>query len=916
MAEEAHVRKSNTLFVRNLPLSTTNEKLENVFSDIGPIKQCFVVTDKGSKACKGYGFVKFSLIDDAESAKEKIKSLDGRKLFINYADRKKENARKKKKEKGKSEPKNQQPRANDRELDRKGIKEKGQQIEESKRMEKSDDSSDDDEDEEVEKEDEDANFNSSSKSLKFVDKDKISKENQERKYLNSKTILVTGWTKDMTQQKVQEILNNLVVRNVAKLEYPMKSREEYTALIRFKCIRDMKRGLNKIQGKEIKGCSLLAVQMKRDTQTVLDQIPQNQLKKCRLIVRNLSFKSTEKDLLNAFEKFGFVTETKIPMKPGGKSSGFGFVQFTNTKDASRAIAEMNRKPILGRPVAVDWAIAKDKFTSISVGNPNQDAQTSKKTDLKSKDEDDDGSSSNEDSSEDESSDDEESSEDTSGSEDHGRLSPPKLQKKNIVEDRNKARADNSDSDEDDKTSDSDDSSDKEDSSEDNLSDEGFEDEEEGSVKDSPKKKKKNKRKQSSRKSDVDEGKTVFIRNLSYHSTEESLEDKFSQFGQMEYCKVVRDPMTDHSRGTAFVRFQSSEAAEKCVEKSNDESKNGGIVLDHRKLNVTIAVSRDKAKELKNKEKKVKVDKRNLHLVREGMIRPGTQDAQGLTKDDLLRRGKLEKVKRQKLKNPNIFVSTTRLSVHNLPVSVDEKQLRKVFLKAAEDKKAVINECRIMRDIERVNAEGVGKSRGFGFVNFTDHQHALQALKGANNNPDLFTEKRRLIVEFSLENKAALEAKEKRLERQQARREALQKAKDGQAGGNAANSPKKKRPHKAKSAKLTDKYIGKTSLPEGVDAKKIPKGLPSHWGPKVRHKPRPQPGGAKKKGGKNRNQGKDFNAHGENRKRKNPANSSQVTEPEKKKMKKGKKQSDDFDRLVSKYKQTFLSSSAKSKWFDS
>ena len=42
-----HVRKSNTLFVRNLPLATTNDKLEQLFSDVGPIKQCFVVKEKG-----------------------------------------------------------------------------------------------------------------------------------------------------------------------------------------------------------------------------------------------------------------------------------------------------------------------------------------------------------------------------------------------------------------------------------------------------------------------------------------------------------------------------------------------------------------------------------------------------------------------------------------------------------------------------------------------------------------------------------------------------------------------------------------------------------------------------------------------------------------------------------------------------
>ena len=38
-----------TLFVRNLPYEATNEGLEEVFSEIGPMKSCFVVRDKGKQ---------------------------------------------------------------------------------------------------------------------------------------------------------------------------------------------------------------------------------------------------------------------------------------------------------------------------------------------------------------------------------------------------------------------------------------------------------------------------------------------------------------------------------------------------------------------------------------------------------------------------------------------------------------------------------------------------------------------------------------------------------------------------------------------------------------------------------------------------------------------------------------------------
>ena len=56
---------------------------------------------------------------------------------------------------------------------------------------------------------------------------------------------------------------------------------------------------------------------------------------------------------------------------------------------------------------------------------------------------------------------------------------------------------------------------------------------------------------------------------------------------------------------------------------------------------------------------------------------------------------IEQLKRQKLKNPNIFVSTTRLCVHNIPKSIDDKALRQVCIKAVTDKKSRITEVSVV-----------------------------------------------------------------------------------------------------------------------------------------------------------------------------------------------------------------------------
>lgn len=76
------------LFVRNLPTTATNDTLENLFSDIGPIKRCFVVTDtENHEICAGYGFVHFAMEDDAQNALKKLQghNISGKKIIIEQA---------------------------------------------------------------------------------------------------------------------------------------------------------------------------------------------------------------------------------------------------------------------------------------------------------------------------------------------------------------------------------------------------------------------------------------------------------------------------------------------------------------------------------------------------------------------------------------------------------------------------------------------------------------------------------------------------------------------------------------------------------------------------------------------------------------------------------------------------------------
>ncbi len=78
-----------------------------------------------------------------------------------------------------------------------------------------------------------------------------------------------------------------------------------------------------------------------------------------IFVGNLSFEAKEIDVERAFMAFGVVTSVAIVMeKKGKKSRGFGFVEMPDEQEALAAIAQLQGKEILGRPVNVTSAVSK------------------------------------------------------------------------------------------------------------------------------------------------------------------------------------------------------------------------------------------------------------------------------------------------------------------------------------------------------------------------------------------------------------------------------------------------------------------------------------------------------------------------------------------------------------------------------
>ncbi len=80
----------------------------------------------------------------------------------------------------------------------------------------------------------------------------------------------------------------------------------------------------------------------------------------KIFIGNLPFTATEDDIKKVFEPFGVVVLVNIKKKSGQNSRGFGFVTMADEAQANTAVAALNNKEFMGRPMSVAPEVVKIK----------------------------------------------------------------------------------------------------------------------------------------------------------------------------------------------------------------------------------------------------------------------------------------------------------------------------------------------------------------------------------------------------------------------------------------------------------------------------------------------------------------------------------------------------------------------------
>ena len=417
-----------------------------------------------------------------------------------------------------------------------------------------------------------------------------------------------------------------------------------------------------------------------------------QQKSTKLIVRNLPWSIKDSEQLALlFRSYGKVRYATIPKPKTGLSAGFGFVTLRGRENAEKALAGVNGKTVDGRTLAVDWAVEKEVWETLQKNN-EEDVTSGLKRSVGNNEADDDSSVKTE--------------------SDFESLE---------LEDVPQSDADDVDlSDEDgDETSDAD------------------------------------------TKLGVSQGQiqdnstTLFIRNLPFSSTDETLQGLFSSFGAVRYARVVADLATARSKGTGFVCFYNPEDALSCLrgapklqptsapKKSNGTTSlikhslledmqadpSGRYTVDGRVLHVSRAVDRNEANRLAVEGNSLRdsreKDKRRFYLLSEGTVPSSSPLYDSLAPSEIKMREDSARQRQSLMKtNPSLHLSLTRLSIRNIPRSITSKDLKALAREAvvgfAKDVKAG-SRAQLSREElarggdEMRSGERARKSKGKGIV---------------------------------------------------------------------------------------------------------------------------------------------------------------------------------------------------------
>ncbi|KAL0398082.1 UNVERIFIED_CONTAM: putative RNA-binding protein 19 [Sesamum radiatum] len=183
-----------------------------------------------------------------------------------------------------------------------------------------------------------------------VDLDRIESRSLYVKNLNFKTSddsVKKHFTEHMKGGKILSIRVKKHVKNGKNVSMGF-------GFIEFDCVDTAVSVCRDLQGTVLDGHALILQLCHAKKDEVLPKKVENDISSTKLIVRNVAFEATEKDLRQLFSPFGQIKSLRLPMR-FGKHRGFAFVEYVTKQEARNALQALSNTHLYGRHLVLERA---------------------------------------------------------------------------------------------------------------------------------------------------------------------------------------------------------------------------------------------------------------------------------------------------------------------------------------------------------------------------------------------------------------------------------------------------------------------------------------------------------------------------------------------------------------------------------